>query len=195
MAINGQPQDPASIPRRFTRFPLRALTPFQARPLHSLLRHIDDAACVDSLLPTHLGHDDVVTRLVATCLHPPLLEEQHRDRRRLQERQCRTAFKDLIDYIRANLDRPLRLSDLEARSFYSRRALQYAFQEKMGQTPTQWIREQRLAQAMEQLRNPAALTSIPAVALTCGYRHPSQFSSDFKRRFGLSPSQVQRDGW
>lgn len=190
-AISGNTQEAGPVPRCFTHFPLWALTPLQARPLHSLLRHIDDAACMDSLLPTRLGLDDVIARLVAMWLHPPLLEEQRSDRRRLQERQGRTAFDDLIDYIRANLDQPLRLSDLETRSFYSRRALQYAFQEKFGLTPMQWIREQRLARAMEQLQG-SCVTSVRAVALACGYRNPSQFSSDFRRRFGRSPSQVWR---
>jgi transcriptional regulator GlxA family with amidase domain len=100
------------------------------------------------------------------------------------------AFDELLDYIRAHLD-PLRLSDLETRSFCSRRPLQYAFRDKLNTTPVQWIREQRLARAMDQLQREGPAASIRAVALACGYRQTSQFSADFKRRFGLPPPQVK----
>ncbi|MFM9089939.1 MAG: hypothetical protein ACKOPT_17785, partial [Cyanobium sp.] len=93
------------------------------------------------------------------------------------DRRSGAAFDELLDYIRAHLDQPLRLSDLEARSFYSRRALQYAFRDKLNTTPLQWIREQRLSRA---------------VAQACGYRQTSRFSTDFKRCFGLTPSQAKR---
>ena len=103
----------------------------------------------------------------------------------------RRSFDDLIDYIRAHLDQPLRLSDLEAQSHYSRRALQYAFRERLNSTPKQWIREQRLALALEELRREPR-RSIQAVALSCGYLRVSHFSQDFKTRFGISPSQARR---
>lgn len=74
---------------------------------------------------------------------------------------------------------------MEARSLYSRLALQDAFREKLGTTPIAWIREQRLAKAKQQLESHAApALSIKAVALGCGYRHMGLFCSDFKRRLG-----------
>jgi AraC-like DNA-binding protein len=48
------------------------------------------------------------------------------------------------------------------------------------------------APTMEHLQQEGPAASIQAVALACGYRQTSQFSTDFKRRFGLSPSQVKR---
>ncbi|MFM9102847.1 MAG: hypothetical protein ACKOPS_16610 [Cyanobium sp.] len=79
------------------------------------------------------------------------MEETAADRRRIHGRAGGSSFDELIDTIRANLDQPLRLSDLEARSHYSSCALQYAFRERLGCTPRQWIREQRLEQAVAQL--------------------------------------------
>ena len=191
-AIAGSTHQPDQIPGGFSLFALRALTPAQAKPLHSLLRHIDHCASVDPALPGRLGLDDVIVRLMASWLQPSLLTEPATDGQHLREHSTRSAFDALIDFIRANLDQPLRLSDLEARSNYSRRALQYAFREKLNASPKQWIREQRLALAMERLQSPGPHKSIHATALACGYRSMSQFSADFKRRYGLSPSEVRR---
>ena len=83
-------------------------------------------------------------------------------------------------------------SDLEARSHYSRRALQYAFPARLDCTPKQWIRRQRLNLAMEQLRQGEGHTSIRQLAHACGFPDPGNFSRAFQEQFGLMPSQVRR---
>ena len=175
-------------------FQARELSGLQARQLHALLQHLDSCLGCHPALPARLGLDDVLLRMVVSWLQPQLLEETAADRRRIHGRAGGSSFDELIDYIRANLDQPLRLSDLEARSHYSSRALQYAFRERLGCTPRQWIREQRLKLAMAQLEQGGRGCSIRAVALACGYRHMGLFSSDFKKRFGLTPSAVHFAG-
>ncbi|MFM7641234.1 MAG: helix-turn-helix transcriptional regulator [Cyanobium sp.] len=174
--------------------PLRGLTPEESRFLFALLEHIDACAAVDAQLPTRLGLDDLILRQVACLLMPDLLAAPHPASSPARNRRSKQTFDELLDYICANLDQPLRLSDLETRSFYSRRALQYAFRDKLNTTPMQWIREQRLTQAKERLEQEGSALSIQAVALSCGYRQMGKFSSDFKRRFGLTPSQMRRPG-
>ena len=178
--------------RWFEVFRPRNLSGVAAAPVLALLRHIDACVSVDPALPARLGLDDVIRRAAAGLLVPALLEAEPVDAGRLRERDGRSSFDDLIDYIRANLDGPLRLSDLEARSHYSRRALQYAFREKLQATPSQWIREQRLARAMERLEAADGKTTVRAIALACGYRHMGLFSAAFRQRFGVSPSEVRR---
>jgi AraC-like DNA-binding protein len=163
----------------------------QSLQLQALLQHLDLCLAHSAGLPAQLGLDGLLHRLVVAWLLPELMAKPGLDRRRrIRDRADGTSFDDLLDYIRANLHRPLRLSDLEARSHYSSRALQYAFRERLGCTSRQWIRELRLQRAMDQLISQGQHCSIKAIALACGYRHMSQFSSDFKTRFGLSPSAV-----
>lgn len=162
-----------------------------ARKIHGLVQSIDHCAAVDPALPAKLALDDVLHRLAAALLLPDLLQVAPEDGERLRTREGKSAVDDLIAYIEAHLDQPLRLSDLEARSHYSRRALQYAFREKLNSTPKQWIRQQRLKAALAQLQSPDA-PSVQAVALNCGYLTLSHFCSDFKREFGLLASEVRR---
>jgi len=194
-AMAGRTAAPHTEEARFARFaPLSCPDGPQARMVHALLHAIDPAAGVNPRLPAQLGYDDSLHRLVATLLQPALVHQEPADLQRWRERDGRRAFDALLDYIGANLDQPLRLSDLEARSHYSSRALQYAFRERLGCTPKQWIRQQRLERALEQLQHSERDTPIRAIAWACGYRHLGLFSADFKRRFGCSPSQLRRGG-
>ncbi len=164
----------------------------QAAAVHSLIRHIDDCYGAGPQIASQLGLDDVVHRLVASLLHPELLAEEPSDLLRHRERAGRESFDELLSYIKANLQQPLRLSDLESRSHYSRRSLQYAFHERLGCSPKQWIREQRLALALEQLQGDSKRPVIRQVALACGYQDLSHFCADFKRRYGMTPLQATR---
>jgi AraC-like DNA-binding protein len=140
-----------------------------------------------------LRFDDQIHRLMAAMLLPDLREEKSLDRLRHRQRQGRDAFDELIDYIKQNLGSPLTLSILESRSHYSRRALQYAFAERMGCGATQWIKNQRLDLARRRLENPTATDSVNSIAKDCGYRSLGLFSVDFQQRFHVKPSQLLRE--
>jgi AraC-like DNA-binding protein len=160
--------------------------------VHGLLHHIDACTAISPHLSSHLALDDVLHRTAAVLLHPELLEQEPPDLHRSHDPAGRSNFDDLIDFIRSNLDQRLSLSELEARSHYSRRALQYTFRQRLNSTPKQWIREQRLTLAMDQLRQDGLRPSIKAVALQCGYTHLGHFSRDFRTRFGVTPSEARR---
>ncbi len=137
--------------------------------------------------------DDQIHRLIAAMLLPDLREEKSLDRLRHRQREGRDAFDELIDYIKQNLGSSLTLSVLESRSHYSRRALQYAFAERVGCGATQWIRNQRLELARRRLENPTATDSVGSIAKKCGYRSLGLFSVDFQQRFHVKPSQLLRE--
>lgn len=137
-------------------------------------------------LPASLRLDDLLLRLVGLLLgplpnEPPL-------------RSCSGGgpFEALIDWIEANCHRPLSLSDLESQSHYSRRSLQYAFRQRFGCGPMQYIRRQRLALAKQRLLAPLPGTTVTSVAQECGYLSVASFRRDYQQRFGETPSGALR---
>ncbi|MCP9929439.1 helix-turn-helix transcriptional regulator [Cyanobium sp. AMD-g] len=140
-----------------------------------------------------LQFDDQIYRLLAAMVLPELREDRPLERLRLRQRDGRDAFDELIDYIKENLAKPLTLTDLEARSHYSRRALQYAFAERMGCRATEWIKHQRLDQARRRLENPNPEDTVGSIARECGYRSLGLFSVDFQQRFHVKPSVLLRE--
>ena len=161
--------------------------------LRELIEKVDQLLDVSPTLLDRLQLDDYVYRLIVAMLAPELCQDGPYSRLRQRERQGRDAFDELIDYIKANLDQPLNLTLLEARSHYSRRTLQYAFRERLGCTATQWIRSQRLDLARQLLEHPRSGDTVASIAMAAGYRSLSLFSVDFQQRFHLKPSDLLRE--
>ena len=110
------------------------------------------------------------------------------------EQTLLSRFDDLLIYIDDNLDQPLNLTLLQSHIHYSRRAVQYAFQKRLGCTATQWIRARRLDRARELLLQASTEDSVARIAQSCGYRSMSLFSIDFQQRFHIKPSILLRRG-
>lgn len=102
--------------------------------------------------------------------------------------------EDLLVYIQTHLHHPLRLRELEERSGYSRRSLQYAFQRRFGCGPMQWVKRERLQAARRELENPQPQDTVSLIGQRYGYTSLSCFSRDIHQAFGVSPSSLLRRG-
>ena len=163
--------------------------------LHSLKHVLQLLAEIHDRHPAlvqHLGLVEVLTRVVLLLAFPWLRQNEATAQPTPAAMLPGDLFEQLIAYILANLDQPLNLTLLEQRSHYSRRALQYAFQQRMGCTATQWIRAQRLDLAQQRLNNPASQDTVATIAHACGYRSMGLFSIEFQQRFHIKPSQLLR---
>jgi AraC-type DNA-binding domain-containing proteins len=139
-----------------------------------------------------LNIDDLIYRTLALLLCPNLAQIVQADPCTRSGRE--QIFEDLLEWLRENLRTPIKLSQLEERSGYSRRNLQLAFQQRFGCGPIQWVRQQRLEQARQDLLNPSADDSVAAIANRFGFSSLAVFSRDFRGRFGIPPSQLLREG-
>jgi AraC-like DNA-binding protein len=72
----------------------------------------------------------------------------------------------------------------------TQRHLQRLFAARMGCSPRQWLKQQRLLAAGQMLRSTRA---IKEVALTLGFASPSQLSRDFRAQFGVVPSKLREE--
>lgn len=140
----------------------------------------------------HLQIDDLIYRNLALLLCPRLEQLSQVQQQGLSGRE--RVFEDLLEWILANLQQPLNLSQLEQRSGYSRRNLQLAFQQRFGCGPIQWVRQQRLEQARADLLNPRSDDTVAGIAARYGFSSLSVFSRDFCTRYGLRPSDLLREG-
>jgi len=171
--------------------------------LERTLQTMDDLAGSPSVLIDQLGLGEQLCRILALLAVP---EARNAPAERVSAERVpadphpsasesfdRKAFDSLIRYINANLDQPLNLTLLQNHSHYSRRALQYAFRQRLGCTATQWIRGQRLDQAHRLLGLASSSDSVASIAQACGYRSMSLFSIEFQQRFHIKPSVLLRE--
>jgi transcriptional regulator GlxA family with amidase domain len=97
-----------------------------------------------------------------------------------------TGLAGLLDWARANLDRPLPVATLAARALMSPRTFARRFQEATGTTPHRWLLEQRLLRAEELLES----TELPvdAVAVRSGLGSADTLRHHFAIRRGIGPT-------
>ncbi|WP_326837534.1 AraC family transcriptional regulator [Amycolatopsis rhabdoformis] len=76
------------------------------------------------------------------------------------------------------------------------RTLQQGFQHRYGRTPSQYLRDLRLERAHELLSASAGGTgrTVTDIAVECGFVHLGRFAGDYRRRYGVSPSDARRPG-
>lgn len=144
-------------------------------------------------LVARLELDLLLYRLLAALVIPELQRNEPLQRLRSRQRDGSDRFEELIAYLEEHLHEPISLHQLEEQSHYSRRALQYAFVERLGCSPTQWIRAMRLDRARRCLQQPQPGDTVTSIALACGYRSLNLFTVDFQQRFHVKPSELLRE--
>ena len=163
-----------------------AREPSLPRSLLQSLHLVDSLLSPRGTLPAALRLDDLICRQLVLMLCPELSVEDLA----VEAGPAATGFERLLEWLSSRLAEPVSLSDMEARSGYSRRALQRAFQQRFGCGPMQWLRRRRLELALEQLSRADAADSVAAIARRCGYLSLASFSRDFSRVYGRKPSEI-----
>ncbi|MGB8421574.1 helix-turn-helix domain-containing protein [Paraburkholderia sp.] len=99
------------------------------------------------------------------------------------------------EYVLANRERAVNVPELCERLHVSRRTLQYCFQDVLGMAPATYLRTIRLNGARRDLCNAApASRSVQDVAAAWGFWHLSQFATDYRKLFGMLPSDTLKAG-
>ncbi len=95
-----------------------------------------------------------------------------------------------IERLRSNSDADVSLDAMASDAGLSRFHFCRAFKESTGLSPHAWLRQYRLEQAMNMLRNTDA--SIVSVAVEFGYASQTAFAAAFRRLTGEAPSDWRR---
>jgi AraC family transcriptional regulator len=95
-----------------------------------------------------------------------------------------------IERLRSDSDADVSLAALAADAGLSRFHFCRAFKESTGLSPHAWLRQHRLEQAMNMLRDTDA--SIVSVAAALGYASQTAFAAAFRRLTGETPSDWRR---
>src|SRR5689334_2940484 len=100
------------------------------------------------------------------------------------------ALRRAIERLRSDSDADVSLAALASDAGLSRFHFCRAFKESTGLSPHAWLRQQRLEQAMNMLRDTDA--PIATVAEKLGYASQTAFTAAFKKLTGETPSDWRR---
>jgi transcriptional regulator GlxA family with amidase domain len=92
-----------------------------------------------------------------------------------------------VEFIRAHGSEPVNVGSIIERAGVSRGTLERRFKQSMGQTPHEYLVQQRVRRAQEFLMAmPDA--SLEAIAKQCGFRDRPELNRVFRRVTRMSPS-------
>ena len=129
----------------------------------------------------------VMCRLLLS--HPNNYSEALRRRERaLTPRDLRCA----LDYMHANLTAPITVADIAEASGIAGRTLFQYFRDFRGTTPMRYLREARFEKLREALTRPQAEQGVADIATKCGFSRLGRLASEYRSRFGESPSVTLR---
>jgi AraC family transcriptional regulator, ethanolamine operon transcriptional activator len=96
------------------------------------------------------------------------------------------------EYLREHLAFPVGLIDMCEELGVSARTIQYAFRERFGIGPIEYLRMLRLNAVKSDLKMASnQKLTVRDVAVNWGYRHLGNFAADYKRHFGVLPSKAR----
>ncbi|WP_441244786.1 helix-turn-helix transcriptional regulator [Tardiphaga sp. 768_D3_N2_1] len=157
--------------------------PITSRLLISAADVLEGNAALDALFRQQVT-DLLATRLLAAHTGAPAA---------FQQTVGGLAPKTLlraIERLRSDSDTDVSLSALASDAGLSRFHFCRAFKESTGLSPHAWLRQHRLEQAMNMLRDTDA--SVVSVAAALGYASQTAFAAAFRKLTGESPSDWRR---
>lgn len=100
-------------------------------------------------------------------------------------------IKRVERYIEENAHEPITINDMAEFAGVSSRSLFTSFRRYRNTSPMRYLKEVRLRYVNEELKRASVgVETVTAVAFRWGFSHLGHFTTDYKRRFGESPSET-----
>jgi AraC family transcriptional regulator len=157
--------------------------PVTSRLLMSAADVLEGNAALDALFRQQLA-DLLATRLLAAHVGTPTTFQP------TLGGLSPTALRRAIERLRSDSDADVSLAALASDAGLSRFHFCRAFKESTGLSPHAWLRQHRLEQAMNMLRDTD--TSVVSVAAALGYASQTAFAAAFRKLTGETPSDWRR---
>lgn len=124
------------------------------------------------------------------CLACVAMAERGEDERARPQLASRRRSERVRDYLMLNLDKALTIEEIASAMGASVSSVQRHFKEHFQMTVFEFIRRERLALACAALERDGV--SIAEAAYAAGYADPSNFTTAFKRVYGVPPKLKRR---
>jgi AraC family transcriptional regulator len=154
-----------------------------SRLLLSAADALEGSAALDALFRQQLT-DLLANRLLAAHAGSPIMSQP------VVGGLSPMALRRVIERLRADSDADVSLTALAADAGLSRFHFCRAFKESTGLSPHAWLRQHRLEQAMNMLRDTDE--SVVSIAAALGYSSQTAFAAAFRKLTSETPSEWRR---
>lgn len=107
----------------------------------------------------------------------------------IEAKKVEPRIQSVIRLLTADLRRDISLQEIAQSLNLSESRLRHLFKSQTGLSPMQYLKEQRMQKARQLLET--TFLNVKEVMINVGAKDTSHFIRDFKKAFGLSPSQYR----
>ena len=100
-------------------------------------------------------------------------------------------LREATDYMQSNVNHPLNLAMITEHCKISRISLYRSFKKHFKQSPFDYFLELKMKRAIQLLK--MQVYSVKQIASELNYSSPQYFAMEFKKRYGMTPSQFQKN--
>ncbi len=97
---------------------------------------------------------------------------------------------EMMEYLRANLTRPITRQDLSRRFHYTPEHINYLFKKELGLSPSRFLNRERVIQAFKYLYEDGL--SVQQAAAKTGFSSQYYFTRVFRDIFGYPPVRIRK---
>ncbi len=98
-------------------------------------------------------------------------------------------FSNVVEWMEANLDQPIRVEDMAERAGMSERTFYRKFTDTTGVTPSKFLETMRLEFAKQLIGSGKAINQV---ATASGFKSQAGFRAAFEGKYGVTPSHYRR---
>lgn len=102
-------------------------------------------------------------------------------------------IRNAIDYMNANIDRQLTMTEIANSVGISVRSLRQGFLQHKNMTPRHYLRRIRLDAVHAELMQPCNTLPVSTVAMKWGFSHVGRFATQYEAAYGVAPSETVRN--
>lgn len=134
---------------------------------------------------------EIEVRYALSKILTNLMEHSHTNYKRRSEKSLRDEerLKKMLSLIHLHYEKPLTVSQIASAASISVSEAIRCFQSTLGKSPIQYVKKYRLEKALTLLDSNLTISEI---AVKCGFDDMSYFGKEFKKIYGVSPSQWRK---
>ena len=154
--------------------------------LSNACKYLDEDNCIFQSDHSASLYEEILINVLLT-------ELQHSHSSILERRiylSANATVKRAEEFLDQHADKPITVADVAHAVGVSVRSLQRTFNNLRGTTPMRRLKQLRLERVRRRLLNAGPSANISQIAAMSGFAHLSHFASEYKRRFGESPSET-----
>ena len=159
-------------------------------PMHFNLKKPETAVVLSYQLEQYLWTDEN-TQTVRTALKTALIGEIALAYKKQSHELHHKRLNSVLSYIDNNFQhRTMEISALADHFGYNKRYICTLFKKYLGISPIQYIINAKMKEARQMLLNSS--DTVESIALCLHYDNPQYFMRQFKKHFGMTPSELRK---